>query len=159
MFVTCIEEVCAIYEDNGSSREEDKPKKTVPQNLTPVTSMVVDTVSSVRSRTLLKVFLDSESTTTLIIKKKILPKHCKPCKLSGSRKVSILAGTYTSTETVTMHNLRLSEFDKNRNVDQQKALIFQSETCKYNVILGADYFDKNRHCYQIQHRDHGMVRQ
>ncbi len=69
MFVTCTEEVYVIYEDNGSSREEDKPKKTVPQNLTPVTIMVVDTISSVRSRTLLlKVLLDSESTTTLINK-------------------------------------------------------------------------------------------
>jgi hypothetical protein len=50
--------------------------------------------------------------------------------------VNILAGTYTSTETVIMHNLRLPEFDKNRTVDQQKTLVFQSETCKYNVILG-----------------------
>jgi hypothetical protein len=68
MFVTCTEEVYATYEDNGSSREEDKPKKTVPQNLTPVTIMVVDTISSVRSRTLLKMLLDSESTTTSINK-------------------------------------------------------------------------------------------
>jgi hypothetical protein len=41
-----------------------------------------------------------------------------------------------------MHNLRLSEFDKNRNVDQQKALVFQSETCKYDVILGADFLTR-----------------
>jgi hypothetical protein len=141
MFVTCTVEVYAIYEDNGSSREENKPKKIVPQNLTPVTIMVVDTISSVRSRTLLKVLLDSESTITLI-NKKCLPRDCKPCKISSSRIVSTLAGTYTSTETVIMHNLRLPESDKNRNVDQQKALIFQSETCKYNIILGADFFTK-----------------
>ncbi len=40
---------------------------------------------------------------------------------------------------VIMHNLRLPKFDKNRNVDQQKALIFQSETCKYDAILDADF--------------------
>ncbi len=57
-------------EDNGSNKEEDIPKKTVPQNLTaPVMIMVVETISSVRSRTSLKVLLDSESTATLIIKK------------------------------------------------------------------------------------------
>ncbi len=88
--------------------------------------------------------LDSGSTTTLI-NKKCLPRHCKPCKLSSSRKGSTLAGTYTSTEMVIMHNLRLPEFDKNRNVDQQKALVFQSETCKCNVILGTDFFDKSRY--------------
>jgi hypothetical protein len=59
--------------------------------------------------------------------------------MASSRKVITLAGTYTSTEEVIMHNLRLPEFDKNRNVDQQKALVFQSETCKYNVILGAGF--------------------
>ncbi len=106
--------------------------------------MVADTISSFRSRTLLKVLLDSESITTLI-NKKCLPRHCKPCKLSSSRKVNNLAGTYTSTEIVIMLNLRLPEFDKNRNSDQQKALVFQSETCKYDVILGADCFDKSRH--------------
>jgi hypothetical protein len=41
---------------------------------------------------------------------------------------------------VIMHNLKLPEFDKNRNGDQQKALVFQSENYKYNVILGADFF-------------------
>jgi hypothetical protein len=41
-----------------------------------------------------------------------------------------------------MCNLRLPEFDENRNVDQQKVLVFQSETCKYNVILGADFLTK-----------------
>jgi hypothetical protein len=58
--------------------------------------------------------------------------------------VSTLAGTYTSTKIVMMCNLRLPESDKNRNVDQQKALVFQSETCKckYDVILGADFLTK-----------------
>jgi hypothetical protein len=70
MFGACIGEVYALYEkDNGSNKEVDKTKKTVPQKLTPVTIMVVDTISSVRSRTLMKVLLDSESTTKLINKK------------------------------------------------------------------------------------------
>jgi hypothetical protein len=54
-------------EDNGRNKEEEIPKKTVPQTLTPMTIMVVETISSVRSRTLLKVLLDSESTTAFII--------------------------------------------------------------------------------------------
>ena len=41
-----------------------------------------------------------------------------------------------------MRNLRLPEFDKNRNINQQKALAFQSETCKYDVIMGADFLTK-----------------
>jgi hypothetical protein len=129
MLETCTDEVCAISEDNGSDKEVDKPKKNVPQNLTTVTIMVVDTISSVRSRRLLKILLDSVSTITLV-NKKCLPKKCRPCQISQSYQLSAM---------VVMHNLRLPELVKNRNVEQQKALIFESDTCKYDVILGADF--------------------
>jgi hypothetical protein len=66
MLESCTDKVYAISEDNGSDKEVDKPTKNVPQNLTPVTIMVVDTISSVRSRRLLKILLDSGSTTTLV---------------------------------------------------------------------------------------------
>jgi hypothetical protein len=43
---------------------------------------------------------------------------------------------------VVLCNLRLSELDKNCNVDQQKALIFDADSCRYDVILGADFLSK-----------------
>jgi hypothetical protein len=76
------------------------------------------------------------------INQKCLPRNCKPCEIANSRQINTLAGTYTSTEVVIKRNLRLPEFHKIRNVDQQKALVFQSETCKYDVILGADFLTK-----------------
>jgi hypothetical protein len=63
------DEVYAISEDNNSDEEVDKPKKNVSQNLTSVTIMVVDIISSVRSRKLLKKICDSGSTTTLVNEK------------------------------------------------------------------------------------------
>ena len=56
--------------------------------------------------------------------------------------INTLAGSYNTSEMVIMRNLRLPELDKNRNVDQQKALVFESKTCKYDVILGADFLTK-----------------
>jgi hypothetical protein len=55
--------------------------------------------------------------------------------------VNTLVGSYQLSAIVVMCNLRLPELDKNRNVEveQQKALIFESDTCKYDVILGADF--------------------
>ncbi len=38
-----------------------------------------------------------------------------------------LAGSYTSSELVVLSNLRLPKLDKNHNVDQQKALIFDAD--------------------------------
>ncbi len=121
MIETCAEEVCAISEENGCAKEVVMPNKTVPKNLPPVTIMVVDTISSVRSRTLLRVFLDSGSTTALI-NKKCLPRHCKPCNIYSSRKVITLAGTCTSNEMVIMHNLRLPEFDKKEMLTNRRQL-------------------------------------
>ncbi len=73
-----MDEVYAIAEDSDIDKEVDKPnEKTVPQNLTPVMTMVVDTISSVRSRALLRVLLDSGS-TRILINKKCLPRNCKP---------------------------------------------------------------------------------
>jgi hypothetical protein len=68
MLETCTDEAYAISEDNGSDKGVDKPKKNVPQNLTPVMIMAVDTISSVtsRSRRMLQILLDSGSTTTLV---------------------------------------------------------------------------------------------
>ncbi len=43
--------------------------KNCPKQLTPVTIMVLDTISSVKSRILLKVLLDSGSTATMINRK------------------------------------------------------------------------------------------
>jgi hypothetical protein len=131
-------ETCTDEEDNGSDKEVDKPKKNVPQNLTPVRIMVVDTIPLVRSRGLLKILLDSGSLTTLV-SKKCLPKKCRPCQISQSRMVNTLAGSYQLSAMVVMRNLRLPKLEKNRNVEQQKALIFESDTCKYDVILGADF--------------------
>jgi hypothetical protein len=56
--------------------------------------------------------------------------------------VNTLAGSYQSSAMVVMRNLRLPEIDKNRNIDQQKALMFESETCKYDENLGADFLTK-----------------
>jgi hypothetical protein len=71
-----------------------KSNKNSPKQLTPVTIMVVDTISSVKLRILLKVFFDSGSTTTMI-NRKCLPRNCQTCKISESRKIGTLAGSYT----------------------------------------------------------------
>jgi hypothetical protein len=60
-----------------------KSNNNSPKQLTPVTIKVVDTISSVKSRILLKVLLDSGSTTTMINRKCLLEiaKHAKFIKV------------------------------------------------------------------------------
>jgi hypothetical protein len=111
MLKTCTGEVYAISKYNGSDKEVDKPKKNVPQNLTPVTIMVVDTISLVRSRRLLNILWDSGSTTTLVNKKYLPHKKCKPCQISQKRMVNTLASSYQMSATVVICNLRLPALD------------------------------------------------
>ena len=46
-----------------------------------------------------------------------------------------------ATSMIHMRDIKLPEFDKNRQISEQKALIF-GNTCKYDIILGADFLTK-----------------
>jgi hypothetical protein len=113
-----------------SAKEAMDINKNVPKQLRPVTIMVVETIYSAKLRNLLKVLLDSGSTTTMI-NRICLPRNCQTCKISNSRKISTLTGSYTLSEMAVLHNLRLPELDKNCNVDHQKAVIFDADSCRY----------------------------
>jgi len=66
-----VEDAYAISEENSDEQGTINKIIVLPSqtNLTPIIIMVVDTMSAIKSRRLLKVLLDSGSTTTLINKK------------------------------------------------------------------------------------------
>ncbi len=45
-------------------------------------------------------------------------------------------------EIVTMQDIRLPEFDKNRCINQQKVLVFDNDNVKYDIILGTNFLSK-----------------
>ena len=76
-----VEDSYAISEGNSDEQGTINKINVLPSrtNLAPITIMVVDTISAVKSRRLLKVLLDSGSTMTLINKNAYLTigKHAK----------------------------------------------------------------------------------
>ena len=52
--------------------------------------------------------------------------------------MTTLAGVYQSQGKVMLTRLHLPESDKNRIVDSQEALVFDSP-CRYDIILGSDF--------------------
>jgi hypothetical protein len=56
--------------------------------------------------------------------------------------VRTLAGCLKTQEVVTMQDIRLPEFDKNRRINQQKVLVFDNYNVKCNIILGTIFFSK-----------------
>ena len=115
--------------------------KVLPINETPVTICTVNTIGCLRSRKLLRVLFDSGSMGCLI-KRSALPKGVIPQELSKIKSFNTLAGKLSAYEKVVLRDVRLPEFDKNRRISEQRALIFDSDTCKYDVILGTDFLSK-----------------
>ena len=76
-----------------------------------------------------------------MIHRNALPKGVNPMALDKRARMNTLAGTYESGGEVLLKNLRLPEFDKSRNIENQRALVFNAN-CRYDVILGNDFINR-----------------
>eukprot|EP00804_Cyclotella_cryptica_P009094 CCRYP_003175-RE/>CCRYP_003175-RE protein AED:0.36 eAED:0.36 QI:0/0/0/1/0/0/2/0/344 len=95
----------------------------------------------VKSRRLLRVLLDSGSTVSLIKRTALLP-NVVTKTINTTRHVTTLAGKIQAQEVVTLRDLRLPEFDKNRRIGEQKCLVFDNDTVKFDIILGINFLEK-----------------
>jgi hypothetical protein len=77
-----------------------------------------------------------------MIKRSALPKGVITKVIGDTKLVRILAGHLKMQEVVTMHGLRLPEFNKNRRINQQKVLVFDNDSVKYDIILGTNFLSK-----------------
>ena len=102
--------------------------------------MICDTIGLKTSRKMLRVLLDSGSMKTLI-HKDVVPEGAAVAQLSKSKKCNTLSGSFQVKEMVRLRDMRLPELDKNRCIDEQKALLFEG-SCRYDVILGSDFLEK-----------------
>lgn len=113
----------------------------LPENMTPITIMVCNTIGLKVSRKILRVLLDSGSTKTLI-HRRVLPKDLVPHKLGHDKEVNTLAGNMRVSEVVKLRDVKLPEFDKNRTIDEVNALVFDAP-CAYDILMGADALKKS----------------
>jgi hypothetical protein len=78
-----------------------------------------------------------------MIKRSTLPKGVITKLLGDTKLVRTLAGHLKMQEVVTMQDIRLPEFNKNRHINQQKVLVFDNKNnVKYNIILGTNFLSK-----------------
>jgi hypothetical protein len=117
------------------------PKIKIPKQESPVTICTADTIGSIRSRRLFQVLFDSGLNVSMI-KRSPLPKGVITKLLGDTKLVRTLAGYLKTQEVVTMQDIRLPEFNKNRRINQQKALVFDNDNVKYDIILGTNFFPR-----------------
>ena len=109
--------------DSSSNKETLKSRDQYP-----ATICTADIIVLLRSCKLFKVLLDSGS-NVCIIKRSVLLQGIIPKELKLPKWFKTLAGKLLTHSVVTLRDLRLPEFDKNQSIDQQRALIFDSESC------------------------------
>ena len=115
--------------------------KVLPINETPVTICTANSIGCVRSRKLFRVLMDSGSSSCWV-KRSTIPKGVVPKELKENKTANTLAGKLSANKMVTLRDIRLPEFDKNRRIDEQRALVFDNINCKYDIILGTNFLSK-----------------
>ncbi len=84
------------------------------------------------------VLFDSGSDKALI-SRGVIPEGVQPHRLNQRKKLATLAGSFSCDDVVTMRDICLPEFDKNRRLNEHKALVFDMPACRYDIIFGADF--------------------
>jgi hypothetical protein len=91
------------------------PKIKISKQESPMIICTADTIGTIRSWRLFQVLFDSGSKVSMI-KRSALPKGIITKLLGDTKLVRTLAGHLKTQEVVTMQDIRLPEFDKNRHI-------------------------------------------
>jgi hypothetical protein len=138
---SAFEYECYEIEDDTPQFNYHGPKIKIPKQESPVTICTADTIGTIRSRRLFCVLFDSGSNISMI-KRSALPKGVITKLLGDTKLVRTLVIRLKMQEVVTMRDIRLPEFDKNRRINQQKVLVFDNDNVKYNINLGTNFLSK-----------------
>ena len=71
----------------------------------------------------------------------MVPKEAIPTALNETKMVDTIAGMMTSREKVILRDIRLPEFENNRLIDEQNALLFDKKI-RCDIIFGSDFMAK-----------------
>jgi hypothetical protein len=128
---SAFEYECYKVENDTPQFNYHGPKIKIPKQESAMTICTADTIGTIRSQRLFRVLSDSSSNVSMI-KRSALPKGNITKLLGDTKLVRTLTGCLKTQKVVTMQDIRLPEFDKNRCINQQKALVFANNNVKYN---------------------------
>jgi hypothetical protein len=106
-----------------------------------VTICTTDKNGTIRSQRLYQVLFDSGLNVSMI-KRSALPKGVITKLLGDTLLLRTLTSCLKTQEVVTMQDIRLPEFYKNRCINQQTVLVFDNDNVKYDIILGTNFLSK-----------------
>ena len=68
-----------------------------------------------------------------------------------------LTGTLEIRQVLTLQNARLPTSDKARHFENTVSILFDSDNCKYDLILDTKFYQKSRYQIKLKARWHGMT--
>ena len=71
-----------------------------------------------------------------------MPQGVTLSDFSETKVVKTLCGQPMAWQVVILHDILISEFDKNKCITQQKAFVFNNDSCQYDMILGMIFLSK-----------------
>ena len=86
----------------------------------------------------LVILLDGGS-SGILINKRAIPKGAVATKSDRSHITTTASGSFDTSLTVGVKNIRLPEFSNGRKVEGWNLQIFDSTTCQYDMIIGRDF--------------------
>lgn len=141
----------ALYGSDDETDSEDEDEPTVPARERPYVpvskpstqdDVVPQTIVTVKAmngadgtQRLYRVLLDSGATFEAMIKASSIPKNVEPAKIPAIS-VRTTNGSFIIDRAVTLEGMKFPEFSFTSHLAPIKAVVFESESCSYDIILG-----------------------
>ena len=108
-----------------------------------MTIMLPMKIQNCKSTKLMKILLDSGSTSHCIINRRCLPKNCIPMNC-GTTRSNTAAGIFTMNHSVCLSDVTLPEFNGHRNFEWVNAYVFHQPDSGYeeDIITGRDFLSQ-----------------
>ena len=120
----------------GGSRTE-----CLMSDIAPVCIVKINYIGGIRLDRPLVCLLDTGSTGTMI-QNRCLPPGSQPMISKEKKITTTINGTFDTSLSVNLSDISLPEFVNGRTVDGVEARLFDSETCRYDIIFGRDFLRK-----------------
>ena len=110
-------------------------------DIAPVCIVKINYIGGIRLDRPLVCLLDTGSTGTMI-QNRCLPPGSQPMISKEKKITTTMNGTFDTSLSVNLSDISLPEFVNGRTVDGVEARLFDSETCRYDIIFGRDFLRK-----------------
>ena len=112
-------------------------------DIAPVCIVKINYIGGIRLDRPLVCLLDTGSTGTMI-QNWCLPPGSRPMISKEKKITTTINGTFDTSLSVNLSDISLPEFVNGRTVDGVEARLFDSHTCRYDIIFGRDFLRKTR---------------